>query len=517
MSEIDLPESWELTTIGETCLLNPKVKLDDDLEIGFMPMAGVPTDYFGNCEFESLKWKEKKTGFTQFQDGDAIFAKITPCFENSKAAVISGFPSGWGAGSTEYYVLRPIGKYVDPRILFALVKTREFLVNGAVNMSGSVGHKRVPKEFVANYSLPLPPLAEQKLIADKLDTLLAQVETTKARLERIPHILKRFRQSVLAAAVSGKLTAEWRGSLDLDDIQSQLKVEWLDHQAALIKAKGGKVDSNKLEKKYNSVLPITVDKLDFEIKNGWFSFPLKSLILEKNQGVNTTTEKVNYTDHGIPAIQAGNIGPGTIEYSTEKFITEEKYSELSGSVKPKIGDVLYTNIGANFGNSAVVKDDCVFLITWNVLRIKCHSLLLSDYLSIVLNTDRIRTEARNNVSTSTVPFVNGKKIDEFLIPLPPLKEQKEIVRRVEQLFAHADTIEQQVQAAQTRVNNLTQSILAKAFRGELTAEWRAANPDLISGENSAEALLAKIKAEREAMSPKKKVKKKTVRKKKMSV
>uniref|UniRef100_UPI003513D1CE restriction endonuclease subunit S n=1 Tax=Alloalcanivorax venustensis TaxID=172371 RepID=UPI003513D1CE len=94
--------------------------------------------------------------------------------------------------------------------------------------------------------------------------------------------------------------------------------------------------------------------------------------------------------------------------------------------------------------------------------------------------------------------INLADVKRFVTPLPPLQEQIEIVRRVEQLFAYADTIEKQVNSALARVNNLTQSILAKAFRGELTADWHAANPDLVSGENSAEALLAIIKAEREA-------------------
>jgi type I restriction enzyme S subunit len=85
-----------------------------------------------------------------------------------------------------------------------------------------------------------------------------------------------------------------------------------------------------------------------------------------------------------------------------------------------------------------------------------------------------------------------------------LEEQTEIVRRVEELFTFADKVEAQVNAAQARVNNLTQSILAKAFRGELTAEWRAANPELISGDNSAESLLKRIKAERAAMGKKSK-------------
>lgn len=106
-------------------------------------------------------------------------------------------------------------------------------------------------------------------------------------------------------------------------------------------------------------------------------------------------------------------------------------------------------------------------------------------------------------TTSGQKGISGKDIKSQVVLLPPVKEQAEIVRRVEQLFAYADTIEKQVNNALARVNNLTQSITAKAFRGELTAQWRAENPDLISGENSAAALLEKIKAERAASGGKK--------------
>jgi type I restriction enzyme S subunit len=103
---------------------------------------------------------------------------------------------------------------------------------------------------------------------------------------------------------------------------------------------------------------------------------------------------------------------------------------------------------------------------------------------------------------STVPQINNGDIEPLWVPIPPTNEQTEIVRRVEQLFTYADQIEQRVKDAQARVNHLTQSILAKAFRGELTADWRAQNSDLISGENSAEALLAKIQAQRLKEKPK---------------
>ncbi|EAB3761526.1 restriction endonuclease subunit S, partial [Salmonella enterica] len=123
MSGGKLPEGWATSTINEMCNLNPKLKLDDDLDVGFMPMAGVPTTYLGKCNFETKKWSEVKKGFTQFQNDDVIFAKITPCFENGKAVVIKEFPNGYGAGSTEYYVLRSINGLINPHWLFALVKT----------------------------------------------------------------------------------------------------------------------------------------------------------------------------------------------------------------------------------------------------------------------------------------------------------------------------------------------------------------------------------------------------------
>ena len=122
----------------------------------------------------------------------------------------------------------------------------------------------------------------------------------------------------------------------------------------------------------------------------------------------------------------------------------------------------------------------------------------SRYLTIVLNSEHILSLVRSLTIGSTAPRVNMKDIKAYDIPLPSNNEQAEIVRQVEQLFAFADQVEQRVKDAQNRVNHLTQSILAKAFRGELTADWRQQHPELITGEHSAEALLARIQAERAA-------------------
>ena len=110
-----------------------------------------------------------------------------------------------------------------------------------------------------------------------------------------------------------------------------------------------------------------------------------------------------------------------------------------------------------------------------------------------------RNVADNQVGVAQQHF-NVGSMKKMPIHLPSIEEQTEIVARVEQLFTYADQIEQRVKDAQAKVNHLTQAILAKAFRGELTADWRIQNPDLVSGENSAAALLTKIKAERETMA-----------------
>lgn len=102
--------------------------------------------------------------------------------------------------------------------------------------------------------------------------------------------------------------------------------------------------------------------------------------------------------------------------------------------------------------------------------------------------------------------LNKTRVQSLELTLPPLEEQNEIVRHVEELFTFADNIERQVQSATEHVNLLTQSILAKAFRGELTVDWRKQNPELISGENSAEALLARIQAQMKVDKAKKKTK-----------
>jgi type I restriction enzyme S subunit len=455
-----LPEGWCQATIGELAEVNPK-KIDADLSLkaGFVPMALAPVNFLDSLEYEEKTWGEIKKSYTNFQDNDVIFAKVTPCFENGKAAIVRNLPNAIGAGSSEFYVLRAHKSLVSEKLIFAVVKTFDFLQQGAENMTGAVGLRRVPRAFVEAFPVPLPPLAEQKVIAEKLDTLLAQVDTTKARLERIPDIIKRFRQSVLAAAVSGKLTEEWRGRESLDT---------------------------------------------------WSFIKLNDLVerIEAGKNLKCIEAPPQTNEFGIIKISAVTWG----SYDEEQSKTLPDSSLFLEERRINKGDFLISraNTIELLGSPVIVhKTTKNLMLSDKVLR-----LVMSDedkpWVSIFLKSQagRQEIETRSTGNQMSMRNIGQKALLDIDIPKAPDKEQTEIVRRVEELFTYADTIEQKAAAALERVNNLTQSILAKAFRGELTADWRAANPELISGDNSAEALLAKIQAEREALKPVKKTRKK---------
>jgi type I restriction enzyme S subunit len=296
--------------------------------------------------------------------------------------------------------------------------------------------------------VPLPPLAEQKVIAEKLDKLLAKVDSIKTRLDAVPDTLKRFRQSVLAAAVSGKLT---EGAL-------KREIEYM-----------------------------ALGDAGVEVKTGPFGSAL---------------HKSEYVSGGIPVINPMHISAGRIQPSDSMTVTETKFKELEAWHLKK-GDVVVGRRG-EMGRAAVVDATDEILCGTGSMILRTPENSLPKYLEIVIRSPIAVAYFTSNSVGSTMVNLNQKIIKSLQVYFPPFEEQTEIVRRVENLFAYADKVEAEVNAAQERVNKLTQSILAKAFRGELTAKWREQNPELISGDNSAEALLEKIKAEREKLTPKKK-------------
>lgn len=335
----------------------------------------------------------------------------------------------------------------------------------AEEMGTGTTFKEISGSSAKTLPFVLVPFAEQKIIAEKLDTLLAQVDSTKARLEQIPQILKRFRQAVLGAAMGGKFTTN-----------------------------AGITQS-----------PLTIGYETSKTPPGWKWYKLIKLAqLESGHTPRKTVPE--YWENGdVPWVSLQDIraAHGKKIYKTKFMPTQKGIDNSSARLLPE-GTVCFSR-DISVGYVTIMGKRMA--TTQHFANWICGNELKNKYLMFAFMA--AKQHLTKSGQGTTVKTIYMPALKELMILIPSLSEQAEIVRRVEQLFAYADTIEKQVNNALARVNNLTQSILAKAFRGELTAQWRAENPELISGENSAAALLEKIKAERAASGGKKASRKKS--------
>ena len=201
-----IPASWVFVRLGKVLQINPptyKPEIDNDITCSFVPMKAV-SDKLGIIEnIETKPFGKVKNGYTSFKDNDVLFAKITPCMENGKAAIAKNLINGFGYGSTEFFVFR-CSTIVDNNFLYFLVRSKFFRDLAKPNMTGTVGHRRVPKVYLHNYKFPLPPITEQKEIVRILDKLLEHENEAKALID-LEEQFDLLNKSILSKAFRGEL------------------------------------------------------------------------------------------------------------------------------------------------------------------------------------------------------------------------------------------------------------------------------------------------------------------------
>lgn len=279
------------------------------------------------------------------------------------------------------------------------------------NLAGGVNINNIRKEYIENLYFPLPPLAEQNRIVAKLDTLFAQLENIKTSMEKIPVLLKNFRQQVLTQAVTGKLT-------------------------------------------------------DCKVKKE----RLGDLLIDVKYG---TSKKSDYEIDGTPIFRIPNIKDGEIDDVDLKFSILEKkeYEQL----QLKKGDVLIIRSNGSVtlvGKSAIIRDKHIgFSYAGYLIRLRCGDELIPDFLNYTLQSDFLRSQiVQASHSSSGVNNINSEEIKDLTIYSTSPKEQQEIIFRIESLFAKADAIEKQYETLKQKIDTLPQAILHKAFKGELTEQ-----------------------------------------------
>jgi type I restriction enzyme S subunit len=402
--------------LGDLIQLNPKNYVGDSVEAGFVPLSFLGTRFRQPHAVEVKPWRQMKRGYTHFADGDVVLARITPSFENGKAGIIRNLPNGVGAGSTEYFVCRPLKGVLNPEFLLALFKTDRFLNEGEQVMNGAVGQQRVPKQYLTSRTIALPPYREQERIAAKLESLFVRLDACYDRLTGIPAMLSQLRDSALTAAITGALSEEWRR-------KKPGLTEWKQHRLADL--------SEHLE--YGSSAK---------------SSPTGS----------------------VPVLRMGNIQSGALDWSDLVYTSDADEIKRYGL---KDGDVLFnrTNSPELVGKTAVFKGSRAAIFAGYLIRIRCLPSLEPDFLSICLNSPAGREFCRrvksDGVSQSNI---SATKLAEFNLSLPSVEEQREIVSRYDSILSHIEVLRRVQVRTMDRLRNLEQSIFKAALTGKLVSQ-----------------------------------------------
>jgi type I restriction enzyme S subunit len=177
----EIPASWRWATLSDVGNTKPRNEAPDGTKCAFIPMRLIPSEYGRVPEHETRIWKNIKTGYTHFNDGDVVMAKITPCFENGKSALVDNLPGGIGAGTTELHVFRRTTNAIDPSFVLLYLKSPGFIERGIPRMTGSAGQKRVSPDYFTNSPFPLPPPAEQTRIVRKVNELMVLCDRLEAQ------------------------------------------------------------------------------------------------------------------------------------------------------------------------------------------------------------------------------------------------------------------------------------------------------------------------------------------------
>jgi type I restriction enzyme S subunit len=303
------------------------------------------------------------------------------------------------------------------------------------------------KQDLADIELPIAPFNEQRRIADKLDSLLARVDVCRDRLNRLPRILEHLRQSVLSAATSGELTEDWR---EEDSWEDGRPVNWC------LKTFGELVESSLYGPRFSAK---------------------------------------SYSADGVPTIRTTDIDfdGAIVLQDTPRVSVSSQELEKWGLLD---GDLLVTRTGSTIGKCAVYHKSLgpaipsAYLIRF---RLNQHDII-PKFVLLFLLSPKGQSLLISSSNAVAQPNVNAKTISQFLVPIPPLSEQREIVRRVEKLFTYVERLEAGYQKALRRVEQLTSSLLSTAFRGELVPQ----DPN----DEPASVLLDRIRAEQAAQPTK---------------
>jgi type I restriction enzyme S subunit len=447
-------------------------------------MTFVSAEYGRAVQQEERTWSEIKKGYTHLADGDVVMAKITPCFENGKSAVVSGLVNGVGAGTTELHVFRRASSAIEPRYVLIYLKSRGWIERGEKRMTGSAGQKRVPHDYFANWPFPLPPPAEQKRIVVKVDELMAQCDRLEAQLKARDEkhavlaraALARFaespttanlellfhdsfaitpadlRKTILTLAVQGHLVPQD----PKDEPAENLLARIAQKRTALLKAAYPNRDeaSTQLRKQESQTLPDGLEPL----APGW---SWATLIQASFLVVDCHNKTAPYVQSGTRLLRTTNIRDGRLNLTEPKFVDDATYERWSARCKPEPGDVLITR-EAPMGEACIIPEGMKVCLGQRMMLIRLvPGTMETKYLLCSLMAPDLMERVQDKPVGATVQHLRVGGVETLLTPIPPLAEQRRIVKRVDELMTLVDRLETQLTASRATAEKLLSALVAE--------------------------------------------------------
>ena len=482
-----LPVGWEWTSLATIGVINPRNDVPDDTLASFVQMSSIPVEFSAAHVSEPRPWKDIKSGFTQFAEGDVGVAKITPCFENGKSTVFQNLCNGIGAGTTELHIVRPLGG-IERRYVLLFLKTPAFLKEGEAVMTGSAGQKRLPRSYFECKPFPLPPLAEQSRIVTRVEALMRLCDALEAKgqLEAAQHaqLVSTLLGTLTASTTPEELAANWQRvaqhfDLLLDRPQAidaleqtllQLAVRGLlvpqdptDEPASAllqkIRAEKDRLIATGQIKRDKPLPPITDEEKPFELPVGWEWVRFGEYFFELCTGpFGSVIHKEDYVEDGIPLINPSHMIGGRISHDPSVSVSQEMSKQL-GAYRLSAGDVVLARRGEVGRYALVTEAEDGWLCGTGSFFVKLQDSCNREFFGLVLEDPDLRRHLQGESVGSTMVNLNQRILVETPMALPPLAEQSRIVTRVTALRRLCADLRQRLAECQSVQARLAEALV----------------------------------------------------------
>ena len=408
----EVPQGWEWARVSTVFQLSPKNHADDNASAGFIPMERIDATYLSSFSFAIKKWKEIKSGFTHFADGDVAMAKITPCFQNRKSMILKGLPNGIGAGTTELKVLRTYRDTISQEYLLFFLESPYFVEEAS--FKGTANQQRIISGYLENKLFPIPPRKEQDrivaiikssfIVADRYDVAQNKLDVLNASLNPL------LKKSILQEAIQGRLVPQ-----NSDDEAASILLERIRTEKYKLLSEGTLKKKDIIDsvifkgednKYYETIAGRSYEiELPYSIPESWVIMRLKT-ICALQDGERRTGDGICLDAKYLRGKTAGDhIQSGKYVCAGSNIILVDGENS---------GEVFTTPVDGYMGST--------FKKLW-----------ISDNLHIPYVLAFIRfykDELRNSKKGAAIPHLNKEIFNNLIIGIPPIEEQKRIVQRL---------------------------------------------------------------------------------------